>query len=76
MLSNRHCVPASLQVLPAQQGPPDLPQVAHIDVESPGVLLVQARSALAQLPPVIRVPLGQHGSFRLPHVQRPDWQVP
>ena len=32
LLSYRHCVPASLHKLPAQQGPPDFPQVAHVEL--------------------------------------------
>jgi len=42
-LSERHCVPASEQVLPAQHGPPVLPQAAHTAPVYPGVE-VQLRS--------------------------------
>jgi len=69
-------VPASLQVLPAQQGAPALPQGAHTEVLSPGVLVVQARSKLAHGVPVGKLPLLQQGSPWLPQVQRPDLQVP
>ncbi len=62
-------------LLGAQHGPPALPHRAHTEVLYPGVLVVHARSKLAQLP-VGRLPLGQQGSLRLPQVQRPDLQVP
>jgi len=34
-LSVRHWVPASVQMLPEQQGPPVLPQAAHTEVLEP-----------------------------------------
>jgi hypothetical protein len=71
-----HCVPASAQMLPEQQGPPALPHVTHSELLSPGVLVVHARSKLAQGVPVGRLPLMQQGSLRLPQVQRPDLQEP
>ena len=43
-LSDRHCVPASVQTLPEQHGPPVLPQAAHTAVLVPGVVDVQLRS--------------------------------
>jgi hypothetical protein len=32
LLSYRHWAPGSLHKLPAQQGPPAFPQVAHVEV--------------------------------------------
>ncbi len=76
VLSYRHCVPASLQVLLEQQGPPALPHTAQMELVYPVELVVQARSPVAQALPVGRVPLAQHGSPTLPQVQRPALQVP
>ena len=62
--------------MPEQHGLPDLPQGAHTELLSPGVLVVHARSKLAQVVPVGKLPLMQQGSLRLPHVQRPALQDP
>jgi hypothetical protein len=59
-----------------QQGAPALPQAAHTEVVRPGVLVVQARSKVAQVLPVANVLVGQQGSPALPQVQRPDLHVP
>jgi len=59
-----------------QQGEPDLPHAVHTEELVPAVLVLQARSKLAQLVPFAKVPLAQHGSPALPHVQRPDLHEP
>jgi hypothetical protein len=76
LLSEKHCVPASVQTLPAQQGAPDLPHGAHTELVMPDVVVVHARSKLAQVVPVGRLPLMQQGSLTLPQVQRPVLHEP
>jgi hypothetical protein len=76
LLLLRHCVPASVQWFPVQQGTPVFPQALHKEVLLPGVLVVQARSNEEQVVPVGRFPLAQDGSSALPQVQRPDLHEP
>jgi hypothetical protein len=59
-----------------QQGAPAFPHGAQRELVRPGELVLQARSKLAQVVPVGSVPLAQHGSLTLPHVQRPALQLP
>lgn len=63
-------------MLPVQQGVPDLPHAVHTEPLRPAVLVLHARSKLEQLVPLARLPLAQHGSPALPHVQRPDLHDP
>jgi hypothetical protein len=65
-----------VQLLPVQQGAPDFPHAVHTEVLEPAELVLQARSKLAQLVPLARTPLAQHGSPALPQAQRPDLQDP
>ena len=69
-------MPASLQMLLEQQGPPALPHTAQMELVYPVELVVQASSPVAQALPVGRVAPAQQGSPTLPHVQRPDLHVP